>query len=158
MTTAGRLRQRRRPLLLAAVLLSTIWAAWWLWPRAAPQPPDFEIRLWGGTGARLVSGSLGVMALDPPIFRHGHFYAKDGQLVDARTIIRDQRRNNIDSPSYSAIFLLDEQGSRTDLEAAAEQIWAICAAAVYVPIKGRDEVIPLLPRSAGRDCSFLFDA
>jgi hypothetical protein len=155
MTGLGRVRRRRRPFLLAGLAIATAWAGYWLWPRA-PQRPDFEVRLWDGGGALPASGPLSVAELDPPTFRQGYFYADNGKLVDARSIIRDDRANNIDSPSYSAVFRLDDEGTRADLEAAAKQIWAICDAAIYVPLEGRADVSPLLPPSTGRDCAFLF--
>ena len=153
----GRARRGVRPFLLCLLLLLVIWAAYRLWPMA-PAEPDFELRLWPGGGALFAADLSGDAGKNLPVFHEGHFYSEAGVPISPHTIIRNNQQFNIDSPSYIAIFRLRDDATRAELAAAAKQIWAVCDAAIYIPIKGRDDVIPFLSPSGVRDCAELFDS
>lgn len=157
MTETGRVRQRRRPFLFVVLFLATIWAAWWLWPDKASKP-DFSVSLSPNGSELPVAGPQGVLALNPPLYREGRFYAAGGKQIGARYVVRDEREGNVDAPSFVAIFRLEPGGTRADIQAAAKQIWAICDVAVYVPTAGQEYVAPLFPTAPGKDCDDVFGA
>ena len=154
--TAGAVRKNQmRIALLAGLGLSTIWAAYWLWPPATSKP-DFLFNT--HTTSIVVFHDL-TKDIRPelPYFKRGNFYAPDGTRLHARDVIRDERSpENVDSPNFIALFRLRTGTTRADFVEASKAIWAVCDSAIAVASDDREDSPTLFPIEHGRDCEPLF--
>ncbi|WP_144036763.1 hypothetical protein [Sphingopyxis witflariensis] len=154
--TAGAVRKNKmRTALLAGLGLSTIWAAYWLWPAAAAKP-DF---LFDTHSTSIVDFHDLTKDIRPelPYFQRGSFHSPDGKRLRPRDIIRDARDpDNIDSPDFIALFRLKTGTTRADFVTASRAIWAVCDSAIAVASDDREDAPTLLPVKHGKDCGFLF--
>lgn len=157
MTAAGRWRQRRRPVLLAGLLLSTIWAAWWLWPPREPVV-DFGFKI-HTTAQMAFVDPVSDMPFEVPFYEGGRFHSADGALVKAHDVIRyEPKVADGPGPFYTAIFRMTPDADRGDFTRAIRDIWSVCDADVAVAAHDQEETFLILPEQYDRDCAKVVQA
>jgi hypothetical protein len=155
MTTAGRWRQRRRPLLLFGFGLSLAWALYWLWPPNQPKP-DFVIEI-SSTDVIEFRDYPGSARPPLPYYKDGRFFSADGRAIDPKDVIRDERNpSNVDYYHFTASFFLDDAATQGDFKAAARQIWAVCSVPLFIASRGQKDSPAVLPVGQFKDCAPAF--
>lgn len=152
MTVRGRRRQRRRPILLAGLLLSAIWAAWWLWP---PREPVVGFRFEMDTTAQMVFyDPIAGKPMETPIYSDGRFRSAKGVPIAARDVIRyDPGIPNKIGANYTGWFRMARGTTRGDFTRAVREIWSVCGANIAPAAHDQEETFLILGHSRGRDCA-----
>ncbi|WP_428632573.1 hypothetical protein [Sphingopyxis sp.] len=155
MTESGRVRQRRRPLLLLGLGLSLIWALYWFWPVGQPKP-DFMIET-SPTESMEFEGHGSNAKPHLPYYKDGQFFSADGRILSPKDVIRDDRHpDNIDSLQFAAPFFLDDSATQADFSRAIEKIWDVCDVPIFIVVHGQSEIPGLLPVKERMDCASVF--
>ncbi|PAL20312.1 hypothetical protein [Sphingopyxis sp. GW247-27LB] len=151
MTEAGRVRRRRRPILLAGLLMSAVWAAWWLWPREPSIDFAFEMH---PTAQMIFYDLVAAKPMELPVYKDRRFRSTSGAQIAARDVIRyDPGVANKISPAHTAMFRMAPGATRGDFTRAVRDIWSVCDADVAVAAQGQEETFLILGAGRGPDCA-----
>ena len=148
----GRARRRVRPILLMALALSVIWAAWWLWP-AREASIDFRFEM--HPTAQMMLHSLDTdEPIELPFYKGGQFYSAKGDRIAARDVLRyEPGVPDSVGPGYTAWFRMAPDTTRGDFMRAVRDIWSVCDADIAVAAHDQEETFLMLAERNDRDCA-----
>jgi hypothetical protein len=146
----------KRHLLWIGVAISSLWAAYWLWPEK-PSEPDFSFTM-HPTATPVFASPLGGIRPDMVRYQNGSFISAQGKPLHPRAVIQDARDPmNIDSPSFQAWYSLDTGSTVADFIEASEKLWAVCDTAITIATPTLTEWVMIESLENPKSCALQSD-